>query len=160
MLDSFWKNVRRNEGCWEWLASVGGPGYGQFWAVVDGRRKLLTAHRVSFELHHRKLAPGECVLHRCDNRRCCNPDHLTVGTRADNNADMRAKGRGQKGAGNGHAILTDALVVAIHDDARPQAEIALQYGVSIPTVSMIQREKTWKHLWSHSGAVTLPERAA
>ena len=81
-------------GCWLWTASLDNHGYGQFCF----NRKPVKAHRVSWELHRGPIPKGLCVLHKCDVRTCINPAHLFVGTRADNVADMIAKGRGNSGA--------------------------------------------------------------
>jgi len=78
-------------GCWLWTAARHRNGYGQT-VRVDGSTVL--AHRLSYELHHTvRLTRAECVLHRCDNRVCVRPDHLFLGTHADNVRDMIAKGR-------------------------------------------------------------------
>lgn len=85
-----------NTGCWLWLgAEVGEMGYGSFFI---GSKKLRTrrsglAHRVSFWIAKRFLPDELCLLHKCDNPRCVNPDHLFLGTRTDNNLDMKKKGR-------------------------------------------------------------------
>ena len=51
------------------------------------------AHRMSYQVFKGSIAPGLCVMHRCDNRACFNPEHLEIGTLADNNRDMKRKGR-------------------------------------------------------------------
>jgi len=58
---------------------------------VNGR--MSKAHRVAWELEHGQIPDGLCILHRCDNRPCCNVDHLFIGTVDDNNKDRAAKGR-------------------------------------------------------------------
>lgn len=89
--DRFWCKVRKSDGCWEWTGSIGSHGYGQ---IMD-RGTPLTVHRVSYLLAHGEdsIADGLYVMHRCDNKKCVNPDHLSLGTHADNMADMTSKGR-------------------------------------------------------------------
>lgn len=79
-------------GCILWIGSTVGAGYGQI--LVSGRMRL--AHRVAWEAAHGPIPKGLCVLHDCpngDNSRCINPDHLWLGTKAENNADRDRKGR-------------------------------------------------------------------
>lgn len=75
--------------CLIWTGSVKPVGYGQ---IRHGAKTLYT-HRVSWELHFGPVPEGMCVLHHCDVRRCVRPEHLFLGTKADNTADMMAKGR-------------------------------------------------------------------
>lgn len=86
-------NVERvKSGCWEWTGGKNRGGYGQL--RVDGGRNKTPAHRFSYELHVGPIPEGMKVCHSCDNPGCVNPDHLWVGTQADNVHDMMAKGRG------------------------------------------------------------------
>lgn len=88
--DRFWAKVDRGDGCWRWTAGCDSSGYG---SLKTGQTKV-SAHRLSWQLHHGPVPPGQNVLHRCDNPRCVRPSHLFLGTQADNIADMLAKGRG------------------------------------------------------------------
>ncbi len=110
------------------------------------------------EIHlSRKLAAGECVCHNCpggDNPACVNPNHLWIGSRADNNHDRHEKGRsgarGLRGASNPGAKLTEEQVIYIKKMCRTgprgiQGVLADQFGVSRVTISAIHLH-TWQHL--------------
>lgn len=150
--ERFWAKVRKGDTdeCWEWTAGRFASGYGAFrWS--DGR--VRTAHRVSYELAS-GTDPGDLfVCHSCDNRPCCNPAHLWLGTQADNAADMAAKGRSTKGrpsvqSGECHwqAKLTPADVEQIAAGLGRGVkgiDLARRFGVSKHTVSSIARGKHW-----------------
>lgn len=74
--------------CWQWTAGLT-CGYGSFWAQGKTRR----ANRVAYELVYGLIPDELCVLHHCDNSRCCNPNHLWIGTDRDNVQDCIQKGR-------------------------------------------------------------------
>ena len=89
----FWEKVNKTESCWVWVGSITGSGYGFLHYGTKTERKPYRAHRLSWELHYGVIPDGLWVLHKCDNRKCVNPDHLFIGDRSDNMRDCAEKGR-------------------------------------------------------------------
>jgi hypothetical protein len=134
-----------NSGCWLWIGSIDGRGYGR---IIMGGRHLI-AHRHVLKLAGVSVPDGSVVCHKCDARLCVRPDHLFVGTQADNMRDMHAKGRAAVGERMPTASLTDAQVRGIRFLAtlgRKQNTMARQYGVSTMVISRVVRRESWKHI--------------
>jgi hypothetical protein len=133
--------------CWYWRGSRNRLGYGVI--PMMGENK---AHRVSWLLHRGPIPAGMNVLHKCDVRACVNPDHLFLGTQADNVSDMVAKGRNVSiprfGEDNPMSKLTKGCVSQIRakyaDGGTTMNELAREYGVSVMTVQRAIARKTWE----------------
>lgn len=135
-------------GCWLWMGYLTGRGYGHLGRRRHGKKLDYKAHRYSFEMHNGPIPDGLCVLHKCDVRNCVNPEHLFLGTQADNMKDRDLKGRGRAPRGEKHGIakLSDADVISIRlflNLGAKQQTIAEAYGVSRKTVSDIKCGRTW-----------------
>jgi len=112
-------------------------GYGKLnWC---GRRDLL-AHRVAFELAYGVIPWDMSVCHDCDNPVCCNPEHLWMGTAADNSLDMLAKGRCRSGA-QGDTSERDDSIVRLRGEGLTCFEIAEKVGCSASTVHKVVRRR-------------------
>lgn len=151
-MERFWSKTSLGEtGCMEWTGSRFRTGYGRF--RLKGRTQ--SAHRVAYELSVGPIPDGMLICHRCDNPPCVNPDHLFVGTKSDNAADMIRKGRHwivtdpsrrRTGADAHRATLTvDAVrtVFVLRREGLSQRAIAKSVGTTQGHVSRILNGKTW-----------------
>lgn len=136
------KSIDPETGCWNWTGYVTVYGYGHTRAGGIAEQ----VHRLSYKLAHGDIDPDLAVCHKCDNRRCFNPDHLFLGTRAENQRDMKDKKRGPIGERNARATLTAEQVSKIIADPRAQREIGLEYGINQSHVSALKRGKRWPHM--------------
>lgn len=143
-------------GCLVYSGYLNGDGYGK----VNRGQKALSAHRYTWTILNGEPSGSLCVCHRCDNRACCNPEHLFLGTQAENVADMCKKGRGfwpgakglidNRGEKNPKAKLTAnqvAWIRANHDKRKGSPNgngaLAARFGVSRNAIYWIVAGKTW-----------------
>lgn len=147
-------DVRGENDCWEWKASTFSNGYGQFHIRgKNGFRKNHLAHRLSLEYLGRKTIPnGMLVLHSCDNRKCVNPNHLSIGDQSENLRQAFQRGRHSLpikiGEDANQSVLKESDVLKIIESKGKelQKETARRFGISQPQVSAIQRGASWKHI--------------
>lgn len=156
--ERFWLKVNRDGpipphrphlgSCWIWTASLKQSGYGQF--QITRRGNIESAHRVSWTIHYGPIPDGLSVLHRCDNPPCVRPDHLFLGTQADNGLDMAEKKRSTFGQRNAQSKLTDEQVIAIRRKYAAggcsHRGLAAEFGMAHQTIRNILIRKIWKHL--------------
>lgn len=137
------KYVVSATGCWEWSGGKS-HGYGQtrvheLWGATP-----VYAHRLAALLKFGPISSNLRVCHSCDNPCCIRPDHLFLGTDADNLSDMKAKGRSAVGEKNGMVKLSDRDIEAIRllvSEGFTQREVAKRYGVSEGHLSTIIKGK-------------------
>lgn len=145
----FWKRSIKPVGCWLYDGAREINGYGYLQNPFGPEPKFMTAHRAAWIYANGPIPEGMLVLHRCDVRACINPEHLFLGTDADNTVDkMRKLRSGNYGTTNIHAKLTDDLVRSIHAEWRPRMtnKMAAQHGVTTNTIREIVLGHTWRHL--------------
>jgi len=136
---AFWARVDRvDDGCWEWI----GPRVDSAWpyGITTLHGHPVGAHVKAWTLTHGPIPVGTLVCHTCDNPPCCRPDHLFLGTDADNSADMAAKGRAATTRGTAHveAVLTADQVRELRRRYVPRVvstrQLAAEFGVSTMVV--------------------------
>ncbi len=143
----FWAKVRKTDACWLWTRGRSSMGYGHL--RVNG--KLMYAHRFSYELHYGAIPTGMFVCHHCDTPSCVRPDHLFVGTPADNMRDKTAKGRTPSGAQSSRRLHPLKLSMDTAQEIRvrysygdvSQKELAIRFGIDPSMVSHIIRGVCW-----------------
>lgn len=156
-------DIKSSDECWEWKGGVNKDGYGNF----EANGFATGAHRFAYRHFVGPVPHGMSVLHHCDNRPCCNPKHLWLGTQLDNVLDMERKGRADHPSGErsgkhtkpestlrGSAIGTSRLkepdVLQIRKrfacGEANQPQLAAKFGVTQTCISMIVLRKAWKHV--------------
>lgn len=151
---NFWRKVSKTDTCWNWTGADDGKGYGRLWngkygALLGFSGKMIQSHRFSWILHHGNIAEGLCVLHKCDNPSCVNPDHLFLGTLQDNVVDMIDKNRQSKGESCHLSKMTFDQVTEIRRVYKRIMHTAIRQtanetGCDYEMVYDVIRENTWK----------------
>jgi Autographiviridae endonuclease len=144
-----------SDSCWNWVGCVQDNGYGRF----NGNAGTEGAHRFSYRAFIGNIPSGLDVCHACDNRRCVRPDHLFVGTRADNMQDCKSKDRMSSGEKHGltikgsiksNAAKLSPDQVAIIDlrlsSGHKRSQIAIDFGVKLSAVRSIATGESWSHI--------------
>jgi hypothetical protein len=142
--ERFWKKVKIVEGgCWEWGGAVDTPGYGAF-KIKD---KKVNSHRVAYTLTFGDIPYGKLVCHICDNRLCCNPSHLFLGSPKENVEDMYRKGRESKNRVHRNFKLTELNLREIYrlyfTDLVPMVKIASKFSVDRKTIYRVVYGKSF-----------------
>lgn len=133
------------ESCWPWLGARNSRGYGSL-RIGDA---IHSAHRVSYIVHKEPIPEGMHVIHACDQPSCVNPNHLSLGTHADNMDDRQKKGRTARGSNNGKSKLTESDVRAIKimlAEGRLHTYIAERFPITRRAVGYIASGDTWAHV--------------
>jgi len=147
--ERFWTKVQKGalDECWEWQASIDSRGYGNIGLPRnDGTGRYITqrAHRIAFLLANGLMNIDLVVRHSCDNRRCCNPAHLSLGTQSENMTDAVKRGRLLRaGEHNGRAKLRKEDIAAIRCSTDSLRALAARYGVAKTTIASARSGQTW-----------------
>jgi hypothetical protein len=152
--EKFWTYVdkKSNNKCWEWKKSLTKTGYGKYWY----NNKCHLSHRLAYIFAFGNIPQNKFVCHKCDNPKCCNPNHLFLGTPKQNTDDMIRKQRQQNysnvlyGENHPRAKLNNNDIKEIRflhkNKLMKVKEIAKKFNISIPTLECIIYNKTWKHI--------------
>ena len=152
--ESFQLLAKKADGCWLWQGHRKKDGYG----VLARGTTELKAHRVSWQVHFGEIPKGMMVCHRCDIRACVNPQHLFLGTAADNNRDRHLKGRTRTACGEAtwNSKLCSQAIVDICTSLDSQAQLARRYHVAQTTISKIRKGLRWKQVANAPRGMTKP----
>jgi group I intron endonuclease len=153
--ERIWEKVQKRglDECWIWTGCKNPGGY----AMIHNGKRQKAAHKIIWEIQNGKVPEGLCVLHKCIDLSCLNPQHLFLGTRSDSIANTIAKGRdkhtGPKNANKGEihplAKLTEKEAKEIRRRYIPRVnarDLAEEFGVAAGRIRMIASGKSWKHL--------------
>lgn len=146
--ERFWKHALKSDGCWIWK----GPKDQDLYGIIGGyphQGKNIRATHASWLIHRGPIPEGKRLCHTCDHPPCVNPEHLFLGTDAENQADAARKGRKLRGERNNMAKLVTWQVLEIRakaSEGSSYAAISRIYGVTPEAISLIVKRRNWKHI--------------
>lgn len=144
-MERFWNKVKKSEDCWEW---TGARDYKDGYGFIHFKGRPRFAHRVSWELIFGEIPKDKVVMHKCDNRLCVKPGHLSLGTISENNKDCDTKGRRIHGEQHHAAKITRQQAEEIRKKYIPHVyplrKLAEEYEMTKESVFAIIKGKTWK----------------
>ncbi len=165
-LVKFWTKVAitaDTDRCWNWLGASHKQGYG----IITHRGKPFGAHRVSYFIRFNNINDNLHCLHKCDNPKCVNPNHLFLGTHQDNVSDREKKGRNNPPKGDKHWVRLHPEKIKRGEDSRnsklntsqdlqirelydkniySQRLLAKKFGVGQYCIARIVTRKSWRHI--------------
>jgi predicted XRE-type DNA-binding protein len=148
----FWDRVKITtpSECWLWAGPVSVYGYGVYSKKISEEQKVSKpAHREAYERTFGEIPDGQVIRHSCDNRKCCNPGHLSAGTHADNVLDKVSRNRQSRGETMWNHLLKERNVKQIRrlgSIGMKQKDLAKMFKICRPSISKIINKKAWKHV--------------
>lgn len=145
-VEQFWKRIKIKDvnECWDWLSSLDTSGYGQLTISYQNQR----AHRIAWEITHGEIPKDKMVLHKCNNKKCCNPNHLYIGDHANNMTDLASTHRQGISTGgklySGEIYLIRKLKILKRDGTNKSYKFSASFVSRMFKVSVVTILNIWK----------------